>query len=142
MNELRLLSAEYGKLEAELAEVAEARIEKDADGNQFAVPVHALQGQQRTWREARMRQIGQQMTQVAGIEGQKALDRAAREEALKRRQRSAQIEEQREITRRAHEIAKEKRVGKRPLKRGRATCERSPPFQGVAWQALRTDQSP
>ena len=109
-NQMRLYAEEYGRIEAELADVAEARIEKDANGDQFVVTIPALEGSQRTWREARMREIGQAMSRLAGPEGEAAMRRAARDEALKRRQLKAQIEEQREIARRAHEIASERRI--------------------------------
>jgi hypothetical protein len=112
MNQLRLHGEEYRRLEAELAAVGEARVETDANGDQFVVPVPKLQGSQRTWREARMREIGQAMSLLAGIEGEAGMERAAREEALKRRKVRAQIEERRAITRRAHEIASERRITK------------------------------
>ena len=109
-NQQRLYSEEYLRLEAELAAVGEGRVETDANGEQFLVPVPVLQGSQRTWREARMRELAAAMTSVAGIEGEVAMERAARTEALNRRKVKIQIEDQQEATRRAHQKAREKRI--------------------------------
>lgn len=110
INQLRLLSEEHSRLEAELAEVREHRTELDAHGNPVAVPVYALQGASRAAREARMNEIRHQQALIAGVQGEEALKRAAREDAIRIREVRAAIADRDEIERRAHEIVREDRL--------------------------------
>jgi len=109
-NQMRLFTQEYHRIEAELAEVRGHRTEYDTDGNAVPVPVYAIQGSVRSAREARLKEIAGQMTAVAGIEGQEALKQAARSDALRIRKLQSQVDEAREIERRAHQIASEQRI--------------------------------
>jgi hypothetical protein len=109
LNQLRLWSEEYHRLEAELARPIDHRTEYDERGEPVAVPIY-LQGSLRTSREVRMGELRQSMSLLAGIEGEAAMQRAVRSEALNRRKVKAQIEERQEIIRRAHEKAREKRI--------------------------------
>jgi hypothetical protein len=110
INQLRLLTEEFARLDAELAEIVEHRTEYDDSGNAVPVPVYAFQGSLRTAREARKAEVQHQMGLLAGMEGEAAMERAVRDEVLNQRQRKAQIEEQREVARRAHQIASERRI--------------------------------
>jgi hypothetical protein len=110
MNQLRLLGDEYRRLEAELAEVREHRTELDASGNAVAVPVYAVQGDGRRGRESRMDEIRHAMALVAGVQGEAALQRAARADALRIRQQKVDAYKHREIKRRAHEMALEEEI--------------------------------
>jgi hypothetical protein len=110
MNQLRLMSEEHDRIAAELADIREHRTEYDANGNPVPVPVYALQGSSRTAREARLDQINEQMALVAGIQGEAALERAARADARRIRKLQSEVAEAREIERRAHEMAREKRI--------------------------------
>lgn len=110
MNQLRLLGDEFARIETELAEVRSHRTEHDADGNPVAVPVYALNGALRTSRENRLNEIKHAMSLLAGIEGEAAMQGAVRAQALRTRTLNSQIADQREITRRAHEVARERRI--------------------------------
>ena len=119
MNQLRLLSGEVDRLKAELAEVREHRTEHDANGNPVPVPVYALQGDGRTARQNRLNEIMHEMSLVAGLEGEAAMKRAARADALKARELKQQVEDSREIKRRAHEMAREDRINQAARNRAR-----------------------
>ena len=110
MNQLRLMTEEFHRLETELAEVSEHRTEYDASGNAVPVPVYVLQGDLRSARQARMDQIGEQMTLVAGIQGEAELKRAARVDALRIRKARSDVSDLREIERRAQEMVREERL--------------------------------
>lgn len=110
MNQLRLLSDEHTRIEAELAEVREHRTEYGDDGNPVPVPVYAVQGSGRSAREARMEAIRHEMALIAGVEGEAALQRAARADALRIREFQAAIAERNEIKRRAQDMVREDRI--------------------------------
>jgi hypothetical protein len=110
MNQLRLMTEEYHKLEAELAEVREHRTEYDASGKPVPVPVYVLQGSLRSARQARMAEIGEHMSLVAGIQGEAELKRAARADALHIRKVRSEIADRHEIKRRAHNLVREERL--------------------------------
>jgi hypothetical protein len=110
MNQLRLLGEELGRIERELAEVREHRTELDANGNPVAVPVYSLQGDGRTGREARAEEIKHQMALVAGVQGEAALQRAAREDAIRARELRTAAYVASETKRRAQELALEERI--------------------------------
>jgi len=110
MNQLRLMGEESARIEAELAEVREHRTEYDASGSAMAVPVYALQGSIRSAREARLDEIRETMALVAGIEGEAALQRAARTDAVRIRKLQSDAFELREVERRANEMVREDRI--------------------------------
>jgi hypothetical protein len=109
-NQLRLLSEEHDRIATELADVREHRTEYDANGNPVPVPVYVLQGSLRSSRQARLDEIKETMALVAGIQGEAALERAARADARRIRKLQSEVAEAREIERRAHEMAREKRI--------------------------------
>jgi hypothetical protein len=110
MNQLRLMSEEFHRLETELAEVREHRTKCDANGNPVPVPVYALQGSLRSSRQNRLDEINEQMALVAGLQGEAAMTRAARTDALRIRKIQSDFADAREIDRRAHEMAREERL--------------------------------
>ena len=110
MNQLRLLGEELGRIEAELAEVREHRTELDAKGNSVAVPVYVLQGDGRTGREARIEAIKHEMALVAGVQGEAALKRAARADAIRARELKTAAYVASETKRRASELALEEQI--------------------------------
>lgn len=110
MNQLRLLGDEYSRLKAELAEVREHSTEYDDNGNPMAVPVYAEEGASRRGRQFRMDEIKHQMALVAGVQGEAALMRAARSDALRNRQQQVDAYKHREIKRRAHEMVIEDEI--------------------------------
>jgi hypothetical protein len=110
MNQLRLLTEESHRLETELADVREHRTEYDANGNPVPVPVYALQGDLRSSRQHRLDEIREEMALVAGIQGEAALQRAARADALRIRKLNSEAFEVREIERRANEMVREDRI--------------------------------
>jgi hypothetical protein len=110
VNQLRLLTEEFKRIEAELEEVVEHRTVYDELGKPTPVPVYRRNGDQRTALLARKDQIGHEMALVAGIEGEAALNRAARSDALRIRKLKADVADQQEIKRRAHELVREERL--------------------------------
>ena len=110
MNQLRLMTEEYNRIVGELDEVSEHRTEYDAEGNATPVPVYVHQGDSRSARNHRLTEIKSQMAQLHGRESEVALREAARKEALKTRQINQQLEDGREIERRAHELARDERI--------------------------------
>lgn len=119
MNQVRLYQAEAASIEAELAEVAEAKIEQDENGEQFAVPVYRVQGNRRTASERRLAELRVEISRLSGVDGEAAIKRAIREEALKQRAVKAQIQEREEINRRAHSMAAEKRINEAAANKAR-----------------------
>jgi hypothetical protein len=112
MNELRLLSEEHARIEAELAEVAEYRVDYAADGTPLPnpVPVYLHRGDLRSAKQTRLDEIKHQMSLVGGIQGETALNAAQKADALKARRRKSQLDEAAEIKRMGEALLREERV--------------------------------
>lgn len=110
INQLRLMTQDYDRIVGELDEVSAHRTEYDAEGNATPVPIHVHQGDGRNARQHRLTEIKHQMALLSGREGEEAMKVAARKEALKVRQINQQLDDGREIERRAHEFARDERI--------------------------------
>jgi hypothetical protein len=110
LNQVRLLSTEFHRLEDELAEVSGYRTKYDDQDNPVPVPIHLHQGDSRSAKQHRMVEIKRQLALLAGHEGEAALRQAARSDVLKTRDINRQLSDHREVERRAHEMAREDRI--------------------------------
>lgn len=119
LQQVRELSRELDTVERELSEVARYDTGRDADGNPTAVPVLRLDGEARTRRQHRMAEIVQAIDRIQGAEGAKALEEAAKQEAMKRRELRNMQEDANEVQRRAESIVREERINERAQTRAR-----------------------
>lgn len=110
MNQLRLLTEEAHRIKAELVDVREHRTEYDENGQPKPVPVYTIQGSLRSAKQSRLEEIGEYWALIAGVQGEAALARATREDALRARALAAQADDLREIERRAQEMVREERL--------------------------------
>jgi hypothetical protein len=110
LNQVRLLTEEIDRIETELADVREHRTEYDAEGRPVAVPVYAVQGSLRSAKQHRLSEISGQLALISGVEGEAALNAAARKDALRARELAEQTADRAEIKRRAEQMVREKRL--------------------------------
>ena len=113
------LSREFDRISKELSDVARFDNSFDADGNPMAVPVLRYEGQARDNRQHRLAEIIQAINRIEGSEGAKALEEAAKREALQRRAIRSQKEDAVEIQRRAETMVREERINARAATRAR-----------------------
>ncbi len=113
------LSREFDRITNELSDVARYDRGRDADGNPIAVPVLRYEGRARDNRQYRMAEIVQAIDRIQGEEGSKALEEAAKREALQRKALRGQVEDAAEIQRRAETMVREERISARATTRAR-----------------------
>ena len=113
------LSREFDRISKELSDVGRYDNGWDADGNPIAVPVLRYEGQARDNRQYRLAEIAQAIDRIQGAEGTKALEEAAKREALHRRALRTQREDAVEVERRAETIVREERINSRAATRAR-----------------------
>ncbi|MBB6123247.1 hypothetical protein [Sphingobium subterraneum] len=109
MSNLRQLAKEADRIDAELADVVEHRTEY-VDGRPVAVPVYRYNRDARTAREARLDEIRHNMVLIAGIEGQKDLDDAARADVRHARNVRQQLAEREEAKALGEKILRDERI--------------------------------
>ncbi|MEQ7872527.1 hypothetical protein ABDK56_00760 [Sphingomonas sp. ASV193] len=111
-NNIRLIDEESVRLNAELMAVDGYITVQGPNGEPFPEPVLAIaEGSQRYLAmKARLNELAAQRSLIMGREGQKALDEAAKKDAIRNREIKSQIEDRKEIDRRASEIARERRL--------------------------------
>lgn len=111
-NRVRLLNEGIQRIDAELGAVLRHDTVTGEDGTVRAVPVYQHQGDARTAREAERDRLAHEMVLIAGLQGVRELTEANRRDAIRARDMTAQVEEQREITRRADQLAREERINR------------------------------
>lgn len=119
VQQVRELSRELDRISEELSDIARYDQGRDADGNPVAVPVLRLEGEARTRRQHRLAEIVQAIDRIQGEEGQRALEEAAKREAMKRRALLTQQEDAAEVQRRAETMVREDRINARAAVRAR-----------------------
>jgi hypothetical protein len=119
MKQVMDLSREFDRVNAELNEISRYDQGHDADGNPIAVPVLRLEGEARNRRQYRLAEIAQTIDRIEGEEGKKALEEAAKREALQRRALRTQVEDAAEVKRRAELMVREERINARAATRAR-----------------------
>ena len=113
------LSRELDRITNELSEVARYDNGTDANGNPIAVPVLRYEGQARDNRQHRLAEIVQAIDRLQGPEGAKALEEAAKREAMHRRSIAAQRQEAVDIERLAETMVRGERINARAATRAR-----------------------
>ncbi len=119
MKQVMDLSKEFDKVTKELGEIARYDMGRDADGKPVSIPVLRLEGKARDIRQHRLAEIAQAIDRIEGEEGKKALEEAAKREALQRRALRAQVEDAAEVKRRAEMMVREERINARAATRAR-----------------------
>lgn len=119
LQQLRTLSREFDRVTGELAEVARYDSGWDAEGNPIAVPILRYDGQARDNRQHRLAEIVQAIDRIEGAEGAKALEEAAKREAMHRRSIAAQKQEAVDIERLAETMVRDERINARAATRAR-----------------------
>jgi len=109
MGTMRQLSREAERIEAELADVVEYRNEI-IDGQPTPVPVYRYNREGRTAREARLNEIKHEMALVAGIEGERDLERAVRSDVMRTRELNRQFAERAEAKALGEKMLRDERV--------------------------------
>jgi hypothetical protein len=112
LNTMRQLDEESARIEAELMKVDGWNTVEGPNGDPVPEPVFAIpEGSQRHLAmRARLEELAHQRSMIAGREGQKALAEAAKRDAIRNRELKAQVEDRKEIERRAAEIARDRRI--------------------------------
>ena len=112
LNTMRQLDEESARIEAELMRVDRWTTVQGPNGDPLPEAVFAIpEGSQRhLTMKARLQELAHQRSMITGREGQKALAEAAKRDAIRNRELKAQVEDRKEIDRRAAEIARERRI--------------------------------
>lgn len=119
LQQVRDLSRELDQIDQELTDVARYDHGFDPEGNPIAIPVLRLDGEARSRRQHRLAEIVQAIDRIQGAEGTKALEEAAKREALHRRAIRTQREDAVEVERRAETMVREERINSRAATRAR-----------------------
>lgn len=110
LGQIQQLERERNRIEDELSDVIRHDTVIGADGMPEAVPVFRYQGQALTQRTYRIAEIAQEIADLKGARGDRAMQEAVRREADNRRQIKNQLEEAEEAKRRAETMVREERV--------------------------------